>query len=190
MQPLLLPQTTEFVICISIFIRAPKRHTRKAVYHAFIMSIFNFCPLIWHFCSKSNTEKLEKINYRVLQFVFQDYCSSYEELILKAGTTTLHLSRLRTLAIETFKIAYGLSPTYLKEFVCFKDASSYNFRYSNLLEIPRTKSTRYGTNSFRHQAAKLWNSLPEEARKITSFNHYKQFIKTWNGASCKCSLCK
>ena len=164
--------------------------SRKAVYHAFIMSIFNFCPLIWHFCSKSNTEKLEKINYRALKFVFQDFSSSYEELILKAGTTTLHLSRLRTLAIETFKIAFVLSPTYLKEFVCFKDASSYNFRYTNLLEIPRTKSTRYGTNSFRHQAAKLWNSLPEEARKITSFSHYKQFIKTWNGASCKCSLCK
>ena len=34
--------------------------SRKAVYHAFIMSIFNFCPLIWHFCSKANTEKLEK----------------------------------------------------------------------------------------------------------------------------------
>ena len=155
-----------------------------------LCQFFYFCPLIWHFCSKSNTEKLEKINYRALKFVFQDFSSSYEELILKAGTTTLHLSRLRTLALETFKIAYGLSPTYLKEFVCFKVASSYNFRYTNLLEIPRTKSTRHGTNSFRHQPAKLWNSLPEEDRKITSFNYYKQFIKTWNGASCKCSLCK
>ena len=154
------------------------------------MSIFNFCPLIWHFCSKPNTVKLEKINYRALKFVFQDFTSSHEDLIFKAGTTTLHLSRLRTLAIETFKIAYGLSPTYLKEFICFKDSSSYNFRFTNLLEIPGTKSTRYGTNSFRHQAAKLWNSLPEEARKIISFNHFKQFIKTWNGASCKCSLCK
>ena len=39
--------------------------SRKAVhlYHAFIMSIFNFCPLTWHFCSKSNTGKLEKINF-------------------------------------------------------------------------------------------------------------------------------
>ena len=153
------------------------------------MSIFNFCPLIWHFCSKSNTEKLEKINFRALKFVFQDFNSSYEDLIFKAGSTTLHLARLRTLAIETFKVVYGLSPTYLQEFLCFKD-SSYNFRYSNLLEIPRTKSTRYGTNSFRFQAAKLWNSLPEEARKITSFNNFKNFIKTWNGASCKCSLCK
>ena len=41
--------------------------SRKAIYHAFIMSIFNFCPLIWHFCSKANTEKLEKINHRALK---------------------------------------------------------------------------------------------------------------------------
>ena len=34
--------------------------SKKTIYHAFIMSNFNFCPLIWHFCSKGNTEKLEK----------------------------------------------------------------------------------------------------------------------------------
>ena len=164
--------------------------SRKSVYHAFIMSIFNFCPLIWHFCSKSNSEKLEKINFRALKFVYQDFSSSYEDLILKADSSTLHLARLRTLALEIFKITYGLSPQYLKEFLCFKDESSYNFRYTNLLDIPRTKSTRYGTNSFRYQAAKLWNFLPEEARKITSFNQFKSFIKTWNGASCQCSVCK
>ena len=93
--------------------------SRKAVYHAFIMSNSNFCPLIWHFCSQSKTEKLEK-KFRASIFVFQDFNSSYEDLILEAGATTLHLSRLRTLAIETFKIAYGLSSTYLKDFICLK----------------------------------------------------------------------
>ena len=161
---------------------------RKAVYHAFIMSLFIFCPLIWHFCSKSTTPK--NLRKRSILEIWNLYfkISSYEDLILKAGTTTFHLSRLRTLALGTFQIAYGLSPTYLKDFICFKVSSSYNFRYTNLLEIPRTNNTMYGTNSFRHQAAKYWNSLPEEARIITSFNHFKQFIKTWNGASCNFSL--
>ena len=101
------------------------------------------------------------------------------------GKPYLHLSSLRTLAIETFKIAYGLSPQYLNEFICFKKSTLYNFRYSHLPEIARTKSTRYGTNSFRYQAAKLWNSLPElpDDRKVTSLNDFKLFIKSWNGAS-------
>ena len=163
--------------------------SRKAVYHAFIMSTFNFCPLVWHFCSKTNTEKLERIHFRALKFIFQDFDTSYENLILRAGTTSLHLSRLRGLALETFKIIYGNSPTYLKHFITQK-ASSYSFRYTNLLNLPRVRSSRYGTNSFSFQAAKLWNSLPEEARKITSFNAFKRFIKGWNGVSCKCNMCK
>ena len=47
--------------------------SRKAVYHAFIMSTFNFCPLVWHFCSKSNTEKLERIHFRALKFIFSRF---------------------------------------------------------------------------------------------------------------------
>ena len=163
--------------------------SRKTIYHAFIMSNFNFCPLIWHFCSKGNTEKLEKIHFRALKFIYQDFNSNYEVLLEKAGSTTLHLSRLRMLAIETFKIVYGISPSYLKDFICLKQ-TSYNFRYTNLLEVPRPKSTKYGTNSFRFQAAKLWNSLPEEARKITDFNSFRAFIRGWSGTQCRCALCR
>ena len=75
----------------------------KAVYHTFIMSTFNFCPLVWHFCSKTNTEKLERIHFRALKFIFQDFVATYENLIMRAGTKTLHLSRLRGLALETLK---------------------------------------------------------------------------------------
>ena len=108
---------------------------------------------------------------------------------MRAGTTTLRLSRLRGLALETFKVIRPNSPVYLKIFLTLK-ASNYNFRYTNLLNLPRVRSSRYGTNSFSFQAAKLWNTLPEEARKITTFNVFKSFVKGWNGLICKCNMCK
>ena len=155
------------------------------------MSNFNFCPLIWQFCSKGITGKLEKVHFRALKFIFQNFNSTYDILLERAGSTTLHLSRLRFLAIETFKIhvVYGLSPPYLKDFICLKQ-TSYNFRYTNLLDMPRPKITRYGMNSFRFQAAKLWNLLPEEAIKTTDFNSFKSFIKGWSGTQCSCALCQ
>ena len=55
--------------------------SRKTIYHAFIMSNFNFCPLIWHVCSKRNTDKLDKVHFRALKFIFQDFDSSYETLL-------------------------------------------------------------------------------------------------------------
>ena len=33
----------------------------------FILSNFNYCALIWHFCSKSNTAKIEKVQERALR---------------------------------------------------------------------------------------------------------------------------
>ena len=43
--------------------------TRTLIFRSFIQSNFNYCPLIWHFCSKANTEKLEKLQYRALRIV-------------------------------------------------------------------------------------------------------------------------
>ena len=41
-------------------------------------------------------------------------------------------------AILTFKISYGLSPDYLKEFVTIKEISRYNLLFNNgrILELP------------------------------------------------------
>jgi hypothetical protein len=40
--------------------------------------------LAWHFCTEKNSKKLEKVQERALRFVYEDYNSSYEELLHKA----------------------------------------------------------------------------------------------------------
>ena len=50
-----------------------------------------------------------------------------------------------------------------KWFSCFKN-SKYSFRYSNIVEILRLKTTIYGKNSFKYTAALLWNGLPDDFR--------------------------
>ena len=42
---------------------------RLTIFHSFILSTFNFCPLAWHFCSITNMKKLEKIQERALRFI-------------------------------------------------------------------------------------------------------------------------
>jgi hypothetical protein len=48
--------------------------------------------------------KLEKVQERALRFVYEDYNSSYEELLHKAKVPSLQIRRIRTMALETFKI--------------------------------------------------------------------------------------
>lgn len=51
--------------------------SRLTIFHTFILSNLNFCPLSWHFCSVANTKKIEKIQERALRFVYYNYDSTY-----------------------------------------------------------------------------------------------------------------
>ena len=46
----------------------------------FILSHFNFCSVIWHYCSMGNLRKVEKLQYKALKFVYNDFTSSYSDL--------------------------------------------------------------------------------------------------------------
>ena len=131
---------------------------------------------------------MEKIQERALKFIYNENHSTYEELLAKSKLPSLKIRRIRTIAIETFKIINKETPQYLHDLVTLKN-NKYNFRYSNTAHIPTVKTTRHGLNSFRYYASKTWNELPDHFRKETSFNQFKSLINSWNGSSCHCSFC-
>ena len=81
-----------------------------AILSSLISSNFNYCPLVWHFCGKRITRKMENILKRALRYAYSDLDSSYESLLERAGLTTLEIHRIRAIAIEIYKILNGLSP--------------------------------------------------------------------------------
>jgi hypothetical protein len=162
---------------------------KLTIYHSFILSNFNYCPLAWHFCSIANTKKIEKIQERALRFVYLDYTSSYESLLQQSKLPSLHVRRLRQLALETFKLFHKQAPIYLHDLITPKH-NHYSFRYVNNLSIPRVKSTKYGLKSFRYTAAKLWNELPNDIRATASYAAFSSLLTKWNGKLCHCSVCE
>jgi hypothetical protein len=82
---------------------------------------------------------------------------------------------MRTMALECFKILYKLSPPCLNDLVVLKNGK-YSFRYFNIVEIPRVKTTTYGKNSFKYTAAVLWNDLPDDFRKIANLKQFKNIL--------------
>ena len=135
-------------------------------------------------------ESWKKIQERALQFVYEDFDSSYEELLNKAKIPTFHVRRLRTMALETFKILNNMSPPVLSNLVRLRENTVYNFRYNNILQVPRVSTSKFGKKSFSDAAAVLWNSFPDEFRKVSSFNQFKALISNWNGGDFKCKLCR
>lgn len=161
---------------------------KLTIYYSFILSNFNYCPLVWHFCGEGNTKKLEKIQERALRFIYNDFSSTYEQLLVKSKLPSLRIRRLRSLAIEVYKIINKQTPVYLHELITKKE-NSYCFRYKNMMNIPRVNTTRYGLHSMRYAAAKLWNNLPNEFREDMGLNQFKSLISKWEGDGCSCSFC-
>lgn len=163
---------------------------KLTIYYSFIMSNFSYCPLTWHFCGEQNTKKIEKIQERALRFIYDDFQNSYEFLLEKSKLPSLKTRRMRTIALETFKIINKKSPLFIQDLVIIKN-NSYNFRYTNTAEVPRPRTSNYGKRSFRYEAAQVWNSLPNEARIMTSFDQFKKYINSWcGGQKCTCSACR
>ena len=161
---------------------------RLMIYHSFILSNFNYCPLIWHFCSKQDTQKMEKIQERALRFIYNDYSHDYTTLLHKSKLPSLHIRRLRIMAGEVFKIINKEGPRYLHNIIKTKQ-THYSFRYNTTAVIPQVRTTTHGLKSFSYAAAKLWNSLPDKIRQASSFGMFKNMINAWCGEECKCSAC-
>ena len=55
--------------------------TRKILSNSFIISNFNYCPLVWYFSTVKQLQKIEKIQEIVLRFLHDDYESDYLTLL-------------------------------------------------------------------------------------------------------------
>ena len=130
---------------------------------------------------------MEKIQERALRFIYEDYNSSYENLLEKSKLPSLKIRRLKTIAVETFKIIHKNSPSYLHDLINIK-LQNYNFRSQETAVLPRV---RYGLKSLRYNAAEIWNELPNHCRRETSLGQFKNLIQTWDSmnSSCQCSAC-
>ena len=87
------------------------------IYSFFIASNFSYCPLAWHFCSASSTNKLEKVQERALRFINNDHTSSLNGLLKSTNTQPLHVRRIKQMACEVFKIINKMSPEYINDLV-------------------------------------------------------------------------
>ena len=87
---------------------------------------------------------------------------------------------MTAIALQAFKIVNYQTPVYLSDLLTYK-FHSCSFRYTNTVEIPQVRTSTYGVRSSRSIAAKIWNSLPQKLRKITSAEQFRSQNGTWSG---------
>ena len=161
----------------------------KLLYNSFIMSNFGYCPLIWMFCGKTANEEINRIHKRALRRLYNDFSSSFKELLEKSGQKTVHLQNIQTLLVEVFKSLNQMNPAFMWELFERKQ-SSYNLRNKDLLQIPKFQTITYGANSITYRGSYLWNSIPDVVKSCDSVLSFKRKIREWSGNTCTCRACK
>ena len=79
-----------------------------------------------------------------------------------------------------FKIlASDAGPANSRDFITVR-RSTYNLRGNTIVDLPKVKSTTYGLRSWRHTASIMWNSIPDETRKIKTYTVFKKNLRTLN----------
>ena len=164
-------------------------HRKRELLKAFIESQFSYCPLIWMFCSRKMNRKINHIHERALRLVYDDYISSFKELLRRDNTVSIHHRNVQLVAIEMYKIVHSLSPPFMREIFSEKGVSST--RSQGTFIRPRVNTVYKGENSFRSFGPVVWDQMiPTEFKSYTSLSKFKKAIKTWTPENCTCRLCK
>ena len=112
---------------------------------------FEYAPLIWMCTSKNAILKVNKIYGRTLCMVYDDYNSTYEELLASQNDISIHQKHLKHLAIEVCKSLTNLNPEFM--WALFKNKSvPYNLRNENICLLPPARSSQRGITQYNVEA--------------------------------------
>ena len=122
---------------------------KESMYNSFILSHLNNCSMVWHFCLKSDSDKLEKLHEHATQSVFQDKENDYQYLLNRANKTTLYNHRLQNISILIYKALNNpILRTYLlliTQIINLEDLIFYPYlEYIMVLNPLGTLDPKYG----------------------------------------------
>ena len=139
---------------------------------SFIESQFGYSPLIWMFQGRGLSNKIKHLHERSLRIVYKDNNSSFKELLKKDNSFTVHHRNIQSLAIELFKINVNLSNTIMDDILQTR-ILPYNLRSNTDFAKISSKIIRFGLNSLRYFASKVWNIVPSDITNASNLNIFK-----------------
>ena len=132
---------------ISPFIHADKL---RIIMKAFIESQFGYCPLIWMFHSRMLNNRINNLHERALQIVYKNSSLTFEELLQKDRSFTIHHRNLQKLAMEMYKIKNNYSPVMMKS-IFPESTNRYNLRCNNPFQSDNVHSVHNGTETLSYR---------------------------------------
>ena len=63
---------------------------RRILVKSFVISQFNYCPIIWMYCQRKSNNLINRIHESALRIACNDYESNFNQLLEKDNFVTIH----------------------------------------------------------------------------------------------------
>ena len=151
---------------------------KRVLMKSFIGSQFGYCPLIWMFHSRGVNNKINHLHERSLQIVYEDNISSFEDLLKRNKSFTIHQRNIQSLALELFKVKGNLSNNIMYDIFQTRKIN-YNLRSQTNFDSNCVNTNKFGLNLQRYFASKVWSMVPLEIKNSESVEIFKIKIRNW-----------
>ena len=132
-----------------------KLRRRRVLIKSFIESQYTCCPLVW-MCYDNRTNHLHK---RAPRTVYNGNVWTFEKLLEKDNSITIHVRNLRILATELYKTKENLAAPIMHE--KFEQRNiQYNLRSRTDFQLGSAKTVNCGLRALRYLGPKIWNTDP------------------------------
>ena len=140
-------KTNNKVKAFSRVVRYLEPQKASLLYNSFILTNFNYCPLIRMFCGKTTNDKVNSVHKRALRVLLNDYTSSFKELLHRNEEVAIHDKNLQQLMLEVYICMTSGNPSFLWKFFN-KRVLPYGLRINNRLQLPNTRTKCMETSHF------------------------------------------
>ena len=138
---------------------------------AFIASELGYCPLVWMFHSRKLNSWVNKLHERALRIVYQDYTSSFTELLEKDNSTTIHNRNIQLLVTELFKIKNGLWPPFMNKIFVENAEHYYDLRKKTEVKRNNVKMVYNGTETLTFLWPRIWEIVLDYIKKVAALRN-------------------
>ena len=159
---------------------------RRLIFKAFIISQFNYCPLVRMFHTKQLNNRINSLHEKVLRVTYQDRNSSFTELLNLDKSVSIHYRNIKYLLTEIYKVKVGLSPLIMSD--SLSENRSYNLRCGVTVNRRNITTSKFGFETVGTFGAIIWDGLPAELKTAESLKTFKQKIKLWSPNDCPCKI--
>ena len=139
--------------------------------------------------SRTLNNCINGLHKRALSLVYNDFSSSFSELLEKDKSVITHHRNLQTLAYDIFKVKKNVVPEILTEIFPQKE-SNCSLRNSTTLQGRSIKTVMYGSETISSFGPKIWDILRTELKRTVPSILFKKKIREWAPKNCPRRLCK